>query len=89
MLDRYCPCFQVDVQGGERQVVLKSLKPDTHYSIVVTAEYRNKEGGSASAQGKTSESVPLKICTYEGNLGKKLLETLLVDTVCVENLRTF
>ncbi|TNM86320.1 hypothetical protein fugu_006550 [Takifugu bimaculatus] len=43
----------VVVPGGERQVVLMSLKPDTHYSIVVTAEYRNKEGGSASAQGKT------------------------------------
>ncbi|TWW56200.1 Collagen alpha-1(XIV) chain [Takifugu flavidus] len=44
----------VVVPGGERQVVLMSLKPDTHYSIVVTAEYRNKEGGSASAQGKTT-----------------------------------
>lgn len=52
------------VQGGERQVVLKSLKPDTHYSILVTAEYRNTEGGSASAQGKTSESITLKIYTF-------------------------
>lgn len=77
------------VPGGERQVVLMSLKPDTHYSIVVTAEYRNKEGGSASAQGKTSESVTLQICTYKGNINKKLLENLSVDAICVENIRTF
>lgn len=77
------------VPGGERQVVLMSLKPDTHYSIVVTAEYRNKEGGSASAQGKTSESVPLKICTCKGNMNKKLPENISVDTICVENIRTF
>lgn len=77
------------VPGGERQVVLMSLKPDTHYSIAVTAEYRNKEGGSASAQGKTSESVTLKICTYKGNMNKKLLENLSVDTICVETIRTF
>ncbi|XP_054622577.1 collagen alpha-1(XIV) chain isoform X2 [Dunckerocampus dactyliophorus] len=42
------------VPGGEKQVVLDSLRPDTRYSILVTAEYRNKEGGSASAQGKTT-----------------------------------
>lgn len=44
------------VHGGEKQVVLTSLQPDTHYSILVAAAYRSKEGGSASAQGKTSES---------------------------------
>lgn len=42
--------------GGEKQVVLQSLQPDTRYSILVTAEYHNREGGSGSAQGKTSES---------------------------------
>lgn len=51
-----CWCLQVFVHGGEKQVVLKSLQPDTHYSILVAAAYRSKEGGSASAQGKTSES---------------------------------
>lgn len=66
-----------------------SLKPDTHYSIVVTAEYRNKEGGSASAQGKTSELVTLKICPHKRHMDKKLLKNLLVDTICVENIRTF
>uniref|UniRef100_A0AAQ6ID77 Solute carrier family 35 member C2 n=1 Tax=Anabas testudineus TaxID=64144 RepID=A0AAQ6ID77_ANATE len=41
------------VPGGEKRVVLESLQPDTRYSILVTAEYRNREGGSGSAQGKT------------------------------------
>lgn len=77
------------VQGGERHVALMSLKPDTHYSIVVTAEYRNKEGGSASAQGKTCESVTLKICTYKGKVNKKLLENLSEDTIYVDYIRTF
>ncbi|XP_075882780.1 collagen alpha-1(XX) chain-like [Nelusetta ayraudi] len=42
------------VPGNEKRVLLKSLQPDTRYSIMVTAEYRSREGGSASAQGKTS-----------------------------------
>ncbi|XP_061695999.1 collagen alpha-1(XX) chain [Syngnathoides biaculeatus] len=42
------------VPGGEKHVVLDSLQPDTRYSILVTAEYRNKEGGSGSTQGKTT-----------------------------------
>ncbi|XP_044066530.1 collagen alpha-1(XX) chain isoform X1 [Siniperca chuatsi] len=42
------------VPGGEKRVVLESLHPDTRYSILVTAEYRNREGGSGSAQGKTT-----------------------------------
>ncbi|XP_017288968.1 collagen alpha-1(XX) chain isoform X1 [Kryptolebias marmoratus] len=42
------------VQGGEKQVVLESLQPDTRYSVLVTAEYRSREGGSGSAQGKTT-----------------------------------
>uniref|UniRef100_A0A3P8XYZ6 Collagen alpha-1(XX) chain n=1 Tax=Esox lucius TaxID=8010 RepID=A0A3P8XYZ6_ESOLU len=42
------------VSGSERRVVLRSLLPDTRYSVLVTAEYRNREGGSASAQGKTT-----------------------------------
>ncbi|KAM6924942.1 collagen alpha-1(XX) chain-like [Xenentodon cancila] len=42
------------VPGGHKQVVLESLQPDTRYSILVTAEYRNREGGSSSAQGKTT-----------------------------------
>nr|XP_046251575.1 collagen alpha-1(XX) chain isoform X2 [Scatophagus argus] len=42
------------VPGGEKRVVLESLQPDTRYSIMVTAEYRNREGGSGSAQGKTA-----------------------------------
>uniref|UniRef100_A0A8C4ZNL5 Solute carrier family 35 member C2 n=1 Tax=Gadus morhua TaxID=8049 RepID=A0A8C4ZNL5_GADMO len=40
--------------GSQRQVVLQKLLPDTRYSILVTAEYRNKEGGTGSAQGKTT-----------------------------------
>uniref|UniRef100_A0A3Q3N1T5 Solute carrier family 35 member C2 n=1 Tax=Labrus bergylta TaxID=56723 RepID=A0A3Q3N1T5_9LABR len=39
---------------SERRVVLESLQPDTRYSVLVTAEYRNREGGSGSAQGKTT-----------------------------------
>ncbi|KAL1021207.1 hypothetical protein UPYG_G00010170 [Umbra pygmaea] len=42
------------VPGSERRVVLDSLLPDTRYTILVTTEYRNREGGSASAQGKTT-----------------------------------
>uniref|UniRef100_A0A3B4XUQ3 Collagen type XX alpha 1 chain n=1 Tax=Seriola lalandi dorsalis TaxID=1841481 RepID=A0A3B4XUQ3_SERLL len=42
------------VPGVEKRVVLESLQPDTRYSILVTAEYRNREGGSGSAQGKTT-----------------------------------
>ncbi|KAI4901523.1 hypothetical protein NFI96_033440 [Prochilodus magdalenae] len=45
----------VSLPGSERRVLLQSLLPDTRYSVLVTAEYRNREGGSASAQGKTSE----------------------------------
>ncbi|XP_029520281.1 collagen alpha-1(XX) chain isoform X1 [Oncorhynchus nerka] len=41
------------VSGSERRTLLQTLLPDTRYSILVTAEYRNREGGSASAQGKT------------------------------------
>ncbi|KAE8293092.1 Collagen alpha-1(XIV) chain Undulin Precursor [Larimichthys crocea] len=44
----------VVVAGGEKRVMLESLQPDTRYSILVTAEYRNREGGSGSAQGKTT-----------------------------------
>ncbi|XP_034028029.1 collagen alpha-1(XX) chain [Thalassophryne amazonica] len=44
----------VVVPGGEKQVVLQPLQPDTRYGILVTAEYRNREGGSGSAQGKTT-----------------------------------
>ncbi|XP_029994492.1 collagen alpha-1(XX) chain-like isoform X2 [Sphaeramia orbicularis] len=42
------------VPGSEKLVELQSLQPDTRYSILVTAEYRNREGGSGSAQGKTT-----------------------------------
>ncbi|XP_072222728.1 collagen alpha-1(XX) chain [Leuresthes tenuis] len=42
------------VPGANKQVLLESLQPDTRYSILVTAEYRNREGGSGSAQGKTA-----------------------------------
>ncbi|CAI5692356.1 unnamed protein product [Oreochromis niloticus] len=42
------------VPGGEKQVMLESLQPDARYSILVTAEYHNREGGSGSAQGKTA-----------------------------------
>ncbi|KAJ8378197.1 hypothetical protein AAFF_G00244850 [Aldrovandia affinis] len=42
------------VPGNERRVRLQPLLPDTRYSILVTAEYRSREGGSASAQGKTT-----------------------------------
>ncbi|XP_035501671.2 collagen alpha-1(XX) chain isoform X1 [Scophthalmus maximus] len=42
------------VPGGQKRVVLESLQPDTRYSILVTAEYRNREGGSGSTQGKTT-----------------------------------
>ncbi|KAM9445890.1 solute carrier family 35 member C2 [Clarias gariepinus] len=45
---------KVLLPGSERRVLLQSLLPDTRYSVLVTAEYRNKEGGSASAQGKTT-----------------------------------
>ncbi|KAI5612327.1 collagen alpha-1(XX) chain-like isoform X2, partial [Silurus asotus] len=45
---------KVLLPGSERRVVLQSLLPDTRYSVLVTAEYRNREGGSASAQGKTT-----------------------------------
>ncbi|XP_040048668.2 collagen alpha-1(XX) chain [Gasterosteus aculeatus] len=44
----------VVVPGAEKRVTLESLQPDTRYSILVTAEYRNREGGSGSAQGKTA-----------------------------------
>lgn len=46
---------QVLVPGSEKRVLLESLQPDTRYSVMVTAEYRSREGGSASAQGKTCE----------------------------------
>ncbi|XP_060930520.1 collagen alpha-1(XX) chain [Limanda limanda] len=42
------------VPGSEKRVVLESLQPDTRYSLLVTAEYRNREGGSSSTQGKTT-----------------------------------
>ncbi|XP_053499164.1 collagen alpha-1(XX) chain [Ictalurus furcatus] len=45
---------KVLLPGSERRVLLQSLFPDTRYSVLVTAEYRNREGGSASAQGKTT-----------------------------------
>ncbi|KAJ0036441.1 hypothetical protein NQD34_005118 [Periophthalmus magnuspinnatus] len=41
------------VSGSERRVELQGLQPDTRYSIMVTAEYRSREGGSGTAQGKT------------------------------------
>ncbi|KAM8829510.1 collagen alpha-1(XX) chain-like [Synchiropus picturatus] len=42
------------VPGTEKRVVLEPLQPDTRYSILVTAEYRSREGGSGSTQGKTA-----------------------------------
>jgi len=60
-----CVCYvQLLLPGSERQVVLQSLLPDTRYSILVTAEYRNKEGGTASTQGKTSQSHPTATITF-------------------------
>ncbi|XP_063064031.1 collagen alpha-1(XX) chain [Engraulis encrasicolus] len=44
----------VSVPGTESRVLLQSLVPDTRYSILVTAEYRNREGGSTTTQGKTA-----------------------------------
>ncbi|XP_051947748.1 collagen alpha-1(XX) chain [Xyrauchen texanus] len=44
----------VSLPGSEKCVLLQNLLPDTRYSVLVTAEYRNREGGSASAQGKTT-----------------------------------
>ncbi|KAK9954343.1 hypothetical protein ABG768_016418 [Culter alburnus] len=44
----------VSLPGRERRVLLQNLQPDTRYSVLVTAEYRSREGGSASAQGKTT-----------------------------------
>uniref|UniRef100_A0A8B9KZI4 Collagen alpha-1(XX) chain n=1 Tax=Astyanax mexicanus TaxID=7994 RepID=A0A8B9KZI4_ASTMX len=44
----------VSLPGSEQRVLLQSLQPDTRYSVLVTAEYRNREGGSASAQAKTT-----------------------------------
>ncbi|XP_069035505.1 collagen alpha-1(XX) chain isoform X2 [Lepisosteus oculatus] len=44
----------LSVPGKENSVRLRSLLPDTKYSVLVTAMYRNREGGSASAHGKTS-----------------------------------
>ncbi|TKS77030.1 Collagen alpha-1(XX) chain [Collichthys lucidus] len=55
----------VVVPGGEKRVMLESLQPDTRYSILVTAEYRNKEGGSGSAQGKTT-TAPARIPIHPG-----------------------
>ncbi|CAI5644005.1 unnamed protein product [Oreochromis niloticus] len=52
------------VPGGEKQVMLESLQPDARYSILVTAEYHNREGGSGSAQGKTGGYAYLKVSTY-------------------------
>uniref|UniRef100_A0A8C9VV67 Collagen alpha-1(XX) chain-like n=1 Tax=Scleropages formosus TaxID=113540 RepID=A0A8C9VV67_SCLFO len=43
------------VPGNENHVRLQTLFPDTRYSVLVTAEYKNREGGSASAQGKTGD----------------------------------
>lgn len=45
---------KVSLPGSETHVLLQSLLPDTRYSVLVTAEYRNREGGSATAQGKTT-----------------------------------
>ncbi|KAJ8257560.1 hypothetical protein GJAV_G00186960 [Gymnothorax javanicus] len=42
------------VPGSEQRLRLQPLLPDTRYSILVTAEYRNREGGSGSTQGKTT-----------------------------------
>ncbi|XP_021329303.2 solute carrier family 35 member C2 isoform X3 [Danio rerio] len=44
----------VSLAGSERRILLQNLLPDTRYSVLVTAEYRSREGGSASAQGKTT-----------------------------------
>lgn len=46
----------MSLPGSSRRVLLQNLQPDTRYSVLVTAEYRSREGGSASAQGKTSET---------------------------------
>lgn len=60
-------------------MALESLQPDTRYSILVTAEYRNREGGSGSAQGKTSESNTLKD-TQLSNLTKfELMADLMLS----------
>nr|XP_055043483.1 collagen alpha-1(XX) chain isoform X2 [Misgurnus anguillicaudatus] len=44
----------VSLPGSEKRILLQNLQPDTRYSILVTAEYRNREGGSATAQGRTT-----------------------------------
>uniref|UniRef100_A0A3B3WX03 Solute carrier family 35 member C2 n=1 Tax=Poecilia mexicana TaxID=48701 RepID=A0A3B3WX03_9TELE len=50
----YTPLTGAETQDGTVSGLLALLLPDTRYSILVTAEYRNKEGGSGSAQGKTT-----------------------------------
>ncbi|KAK7884037.1 hypothetical protein WMY93_027160 [Mugilogobius chulae] len=42
------------VPGSESRVQLQNLQPDTRYSVLVTAEYKSREGGSGSTQGKTN-----------------------------------
>lgn len=72
------------VPGSVKQVVLESLQPDTRYSIMVTAEYRSREGGSASAQGKTSESDTIK--EHTARLNKCKITIIEVETVMVTHL---
>uniref|UniRef100_A0A3P9N8M6 Solute carrier family 35 member C2 n=1 Tax=Poecilia reticulata TaxID=8081 RepID=A0A3P9N8M6_POERE len=50
----YTPLTGAETQDGTVSGLLALLLPDTRYSILVTAEYHNKEGGSGSAQGKTA-----------------------------------
>ncbi|KAG7283446.1 hypothetical protein CRUP_035239 [Coryphaenoides rupestris] len=46
-----------DTTAVRGRVVLQSLLPDTRYSILVTAEYRNKEGGTASTRERPVTSL--------------------------------
>ncbi|MGH0153454.1 UNVERIFIED_CONTAM: hypothetical protein FKN15_024749 [Acipenser sinensis] len=43
----------ITVPARDSSVLLKSLVPDTQYSVLVTAVYGTREGDSESAQGKT------------------------------------
>ena len=48
-------CFEVSVNGSQREAEVKGLRPDTFYRVQIEAFYGNRSGLSAPNETKTLE----------------------------------
>ena len=60
-------CVQDQVSGTTTSMVLKSLDPDTEYTVTVVPVYHEMEGKPQSKNGRTSEFNPVQPISTQFN----------------------